>query len=495
MGKKAGFDLKTLLPLLGKEVKDPAVQAIIARAGKVKVTSDHVVAKEADFEFALSLPEGKKKKVLSTLFVGASCDLPKGFERGITRAALLAKLPAPKLSWVIGKGKVPVDTPEIDHDTWDIDGFEVTADYRDDKVRSVLVSLSDDAMGGGSLRTHPLHFATKPHDAVEDAPLTGMALLVAWAIEKHGLPPKHDNAAGKKLAKRGITPRRFLIDACAKAPTTLDVAPALAAFLTTYTDNVHHDDDGGRAKTDAAIKKLLKLAHDDTCSYADDFLGTFKDVLENPFHVPDSWDAVDRIAPILDAREADFAKTQFLTSPDVKLYEKAAKARDAVKVTAERKAVAKITVDDTLAEELVGLIDRSLKDKAVKDVLGRAGLPVGKKIDEQANPALGVAYMGTNFEIDGKKTLGVDYVSFYAAKQKKYVRGIGAEVEFAGYTGALPQGLRIGMSRKDVVAKLGKPKSSDDEYDRWEPSKTRRIIAAYAKDKLVMLEFGKPVNW
>jgi hypothetical protein len=495
MGKKAGFDLKTLLGLLGKEVKDPVVQEHLARAGKVKVTSDHVVAKEADFEFALRLPEGAKKKVLATLFVGDSCDLPKGFERGIARTALLARVPPPARSWVIGKGEVPSDTPGISHETWTVDGLEVTATYRDDKVRRITISLPKDATGGGSLRTSPLHFETKPADAIEDAPLTGMALIVAWAIEKHGLPAKHDNAVGNKLAKREITPRRFLIDACGKAPTTLDVAPKLATFLSTYTDNIHHDAEDGRAKTAAAIKKLLKLKHDDTCSYTDDFLGTFKDVLENPFHVPDSWDAVDRIAPVIDAREADFAKTRFLTSPDVKLYEKAAKARDAVKVTAERKTIPKVTVDDTLAEELVGLIDRSLKDKAVKEVLTRAGLPVGKKIDEQANPAIGVSYMGTNFEIDGKKTLGVDNVIFYAAKQKSYIRGIGGEVEFAGYTGALPNGVRIGMTRDAVFAKLGKPEKEEETYDQWEPNATRRIYASYENGKLVELKFAKPPNW
>jgi hypothetical protein len=495
MGKKAGFDLKSLLGLLGKEVKDPAVQEVLARAGKVKVTSDHVVAKEADFEFALSLPEGKKKKVLSTLFVGKSSEQPKGFELGITREALLAKLPPPKISWKIGPGAVPVDTADVDHDTWDVDGYEVSADYRDDKVRSIMVSLPEDAMGGGSLSTFPLHFETKPHDGVEDAPLTGMALIVAWAIETHGLPAKHDNAVGKKFAKRELTPRRFLIEACGKNLTTLDVAPKLATFLSTYTDNIHHDDEEGRAKTDAAIKKLLKLKHDDTCSYSDDYLGTFIDVLENPFHVPDAWDAVDRIAPILAAREADFAKTRFLTSPDVKLYEKAAKARDAVTVTAERRTVATVLVDDGLAEALVGLIDKSLKDKAVKEVLTRAGLPVGKRIDEQANPALGVSYMGTHIEIDGKKTLGVENVIFYAAKQKSYIRGIGGEVEFAGYAGALPNGARIGMTRKEVFAKLGKPKKEEETYDQWEPSATRRIYASYEDGKLVELKFAKPVNW
>lgn len=492
MGTKLGFDLKTLLSLLGKEVKDPAVQAVLERAGKVKVTSSHVVAKQADFEFALSLPEGKKKKVLSTLFVGQTSELPAGFERGLTREAQLARLPAPKLSWQIGKGAVPVETTDVDHDTWDIDGFEVSADYREGKVRAITVSLSEDALGGGSLHTNPLHFATKPHDAIEDATLTAMALLVAWAIEKHGLPAKHDNPVGKLFAKRGITPRRFLIDACGRAPTTLDVAPSLATFLSTYTDNIHHDHEGGRASTVAAIKQLLGLSTDDACSYSDDYLGTFEGVLESPFHVPDAWAAVDRIAPIIDARETDYAKTKFLTSPDVALYEQAARARDRVAVEPERKAAAaKVAID---GEALVGLIDMSLKDKAVKETLTRLGLPIGKRIDEQANPALGVSYMGTNFEIAGKKALGIENVQFYADGQESYIRGLGAKVKFAGFTGTLPDGVVLGMARADVVAKLGAPKETGDDYDLWQ-RKGRRIIARYADGKLSRLSFGRPVAY
>lgn len=484
--------LQTLLGLLGKEVKDALVQEVLAQAGKVKVTSDHVVAKDADFEFALTLPIGKKTKVLSTLFVGAESEQPEGFEIGITRAAQLARLPPPMGSWENRKGAVPVDNPEVHRDTWERDGLEILASYKDGKVRRMTVSLPKDALGGGTLMTHPLDFATKPPDAVEDAPLTGMALLVAWAIETQGLPPKHANEVGKRFAARQITPRRFLIDACNKTLTTLDVPSALAAFLSAYTGNTSHNDRGARAPTDAAIKALLKLDQDDRCTYADDFCGTFQDVLESPFHVSDTWEAVDRIAPVLAARATDFAATGFLTSPDLALYEAAARARDARPVTPERRALAKVTVDDSLGEALVGLIGRSLKDKAVKEVLTRAGLPVGKTIDEQATPALGVAYMGNKFEIDGKHTLGVDYVTFYAAKQVAYIRGIGAKVEFAGYAGALPHGLRIGMPRTEVVAALGTPNRSDFAGDFWNHSATRRIHVMYVDDVLVMARFGRP---
>jgi hypothetical protein len=90
----------TLVGLLGKKVKDDAVQAVIAKAGKVSVKSDFIVAKGAAFDFALD------KKVLSTLFLNPGYpDLPRGFSF-TTRDALLGALPAPGKTWKLGKGKV-----------------------------------------------------------------------------------------------------------------------------------------------------------------------------------------------------------------------------------------------------------------------------------------------------------------------------------------------------------------------------------------------------
>src|SRR5262245_7647669 len=65
---------KTLVGLLGKSPKDPAVEAVLAKAGKVSVKSDFIVAKEAGFDFSLGQPEGAKRnapKVLRTLFLFA----------------------------------------------------------------------------------------------------------------------------------------------------------------------------------------------------------------------------------------------------------------------------------------------------------------------------------------------------------------------------------------------------------------------------------------
>jgi hypothetical protein len=494
---RVAYDL--LCSLLGKQPDDPAVTAMIAKAGKVTVKSDFIIAKEAGFDFSLGRPPGAKKKVLTSLFLFREGnaghrgypDLPSGFAF-TTRSELLAKVPAPQESFKIGKGTVPVSTPDVSHDTWIVDGRELTASYRDGNVGHINIALPADQMGGRDLSTHPLHFESRPPDAPADAELVGMALLVAWAATKHGLPAKHAaSPLGKQLLARKITPREFLVGACAKTLTSLDVAPALGDFLHGYTHRLFTE----RDQANAAIAKLLHLHRADERAYPDDFLGTFKHAVDNPFHVPDSWAAVDRIAPVLDARWADYQATRFARAPDLKLYEKAAKARDARAVSAARADVAPAAADAGLAEELVGLIDRALKDPHVKTVLTRAGMPIGKKIDQQANPALGIAYMGTKFEIDGKKELGVDAVYFFAAKQKSYIRGIGGEVEFAGYPGPLPHGLVLGESRAAVAKKLGKPTKTYEDNDYWTPSTNRKLACTFAKGKLVELYIGRPRDY
>lgn len=474
-----------LRALLGKPIDDPAMTAMLSRAGKIKKTPDAVVAKDAGFELAFSRPEGAKRttpKIATTLFL--SPEFPSPPLAFTTREQLLATMPQPVETWKIGEFDLPVTTPDADADRWDLDGVEVSAEYRDRAVKMIVVSLPDDQTGGRDLATHPLHFATKPADAPPDAELVGMALLVAWGADRFGLPAKHAGGElGKQLLARKITPRTFLIAACNKTLTTLDFDPKLGGFLYAYTNRISAGD--GREQADTAIKKLLHLHRDDERAFTDDFLGTFSKVLSNPFHVPDSWDAVDRLAPVLDARWADYDATKFHQPPPLALYEKAAKLRDQHAVTAARATPAVASADATLAADLIALIGRPLSDAAVKAVLARAGMPVGKKIDEQANPALGVAYMGTKIELAGKRVLGVDAVWFYANKQKSYIRGIGAEVEFVGFPGVLPHELAFGDPRATVIRKLGKPAEADSDADLWYPTKQRRIRCSYTRGKLV----------
>ena len=491
--------LKTLVGLLGKRPKDSDVQQVMAKAGKVTFKSDFIIAKDAGFDFSVDQPanaKGNEPKVLSGIFLfrdgqDKHCgypDLPKGFIFG-TRAELLASAPKPESSWKMGKGKVPIDTEGVGADHWELDGIHLSADYyKDGGVGHYYVKRADEEAGAEDFSTHPLHFETKPADAPPDAELVGMALLVAWGADRFGLPAKHASSElGKQLVARKISPRTFLVKACESTLTSLDFVPALTDFLYEY---LHHviDDEGVRDKGEAQIAKLLCYPRKERRNYTDDFVGTFKGAVDNPFYVPDSWEAVDRIAPVIDARLADFKATGYVKAPDLKLYEKAAKARDKVKVTATKKELAKATVDAALAEDLVALIGKSLTDKHVKEVLTRAGLPIGKKIDEQANPALGISYMGTKFDIAGKRQMGVDGVTFYANKQKSYIRGLHTEVQFIGYPGPLPRGLAFGDNRAAVTKKLGKPKGSSDDNDRWEVG-TVRMICSFARDKLIELHY------
>jgi hypothetical protein len=416
-------------------------------------------------------------------------DPPPGFAF-TTRDELLATLPPPASSWKLGKGNVPVDAKDVYSDRWIVDGYEIIASYRDGAVTDLTATLAA-ASSARKLATNPLHFETKPADAPADAALIGMALLVAWAAEHVGLPAKHASTPlGAKLKQRAITPRAFLIDACGKTLLTTDFDPKLESFLYGYVHRLH----GEREVGDKAIAKLLRLSRDDERSYNDDFLGTFSKVLGSAYYVPDSWDAVDRIAPILNARWADFSATEFERAPDLKLYEKAAKLRDARDVSAAHSPSNNGAADDKLAGEMSALVGKPLTDKAVKAVLARAGLPVGRVIDEQANPALGISYLGAKFVIAGKRALGVSSVGFHANKDTRYIRGIGSSVEFAGYPAALPHGLAFGDGEAAIVKKLaksvgGKAATRNDSIIIW-PDGDRRIWCRIANGKLVSLELG-----
>jgi hypothetical protein len=144
-----------LRALLGKPVDDPAVTSLLARAGKVRLGPDHVVALAAGFEIALEHPRGRKAApTLRTLFLYCDTgggvvkvenmlggettikqpkharfgDLPPPFDVA-TREDLLAASPPPDVTWKIGPGKVAVDTAGVSHDTWVRDGFELSAHY------------------------------------------------------------------------------------------------------------------------------------------------------------------------------------------------------------------------------------------------------------------------------------------------------------------------------------------------------------------------------
>ncbi|HEY0252450.1 MAG TPA: hypothetical protein VGC41_13035, partial [Kofleriaceae bacterium] len=361
--------------------------------------------------------------------------------------------------------------------------FSAELSHRTGELQMYTVEPPEDSLGGRDISTHPLHFEAAPSDAPANAGITGMALLLAWATEKFGASDKHGTL------DRKIGPRTHFLATCKNTLTTLDVDKQLGGFLWGYTNRMFLGEDA-RKPAARTIKKLLNLHREDEIAFSDDYLATFKD-LANPYYVPDRWDAVDRIAPVLDARWADYQKTKFEKAPDLELYEKAAKARDAVKVTPEKQAAA-VQTGTIDAGELIACIGKPMTDKTVKDVLTRAGMPIGKKIDEQANPSLGVSYLGDKEK--GKMRVGD--ATFYAAKQKRHIRGLGREVIFEGYKGALPLGVKLGDKRAAVHKRFGKPASQGDDTDIWFPRVDRRIAATFSKNGvLVTLNIGFPAEW
>jgi len=487
----------TLVDLLGKPVDDPAVQAVVAKTG-AEVDADFIVANAGGFDFSLERKAGVKKKVLEGLYLFSEGrdghvgfpDLPKPFV--FADRATVRKGNKPDAGWTLDDGDVAPDHPESERDSWKRDGYEIMADYRDGLVGHYFVELGEAERGGRDLSTHPLHFETSPVDAPKDAELVGMALIVAWSAARFGLPKKHaGTAAGKQLVAKQISPVTFLKTACASTLTTLDIAPKLGDFFHGYTNRLFLGTRApGRAKTDGDLKKLLNLDRKDERAYTDDFLGTFKGAVKNPFNVPDDWAAVERMGAILDARWADFEVTKFKAAPDLARYKQAAKARDAVTITAASAAVAKTATTDDLARQLIAQIGKPIKE--AKPVLEAAGLPIGKTINEQANPAAGIGYMGSKMKIAGKQVLCVTAVDFYAAKQKSYIRGLGKEVEFGAFTNEIVLGVKLGDARAAVTKKLGKPKQVYETNDYWYPDTEHMISAEFGKksQKLVVIHFG-----
>lgn len=480
-----------LTSLLGKPVDDPAVKKVV---GDAKLDKDYIISKAGGFELHLDRPPGasnKTPKLITYLTLHADGDekfkgftgLPKPFAFGLDRAAVIEL--QPERAWKLGSDAEP-DDPEAFRFFWTVDGFELSATLgrKAGVVTSYGVAAPEDAVGGRDISDHPLHFEAAPSDAPDHAEVTGMALLLAWASETFDAPAKH------RALTRKVSPRAHFVATCKTTLTTLDVDKKLGDFLYGYTNRMFNGEDA-RAASARTIKKWLNLHRADEIAYSDDYLATFAD-LKNPYYVPGTWDAVDRIAPVLNARWADYQKTKFKKPPDLKLYEAAAKKRDAVKLAPEKKGAAAATGGFTETAALLACIGKPLADKTTKDTILRAGMPVGKKIDQQANPAAGVSYMGDK----DKGKMRCSDVYFFAAKQKSYIRGMGKEVIFDGYQGELPLGVKLGDKRAAVHKAYGKPAFTNDRTDGWFPREDRRIAATFSKnDTLVSITFGLPADW
>jgi len=128
-----------LVAMLGKPTDAPDVAAMIAAVG-AKLDSDFIISKDHAFDFALDRKAGEKKKVLSALFLhGPRVKPPRGPFAGLpspftfsTRGELRA-LTTPDAAWTMDEGDVPPTHEESERDTWHRDGYDISAEYRDDK--------------------------------------------------------------------------------------------------------------------------------------------------------------------------------------------------------------------------------------------------------------------------------------------------------------------------------------------------------------------------
>ncbi len=491
-----------LVDLLGRPIDAPAVLAMIEALDAQK-SSDYIIAKAFGVEYALESQVGSKKKVLVGMFLHGPRDKPKrppyaGLPApfAFSTREQLRDAKQPDEAWTLDEGKVPLTHPASERDSWNMDGYTISAKYRGDATISNYY-VKQTKVSAEPLLISPLHFETQPVDAPPGADLIGPALVVAWATARFGPSAKHANTeAGRQLAKRAISPVTFFETACKSELSTLDFDPKLHEFLHGY---IHQVFTGTRApnREDTAelIAKLWGFEEPDTRYFGHDYEAAFR-VLGSLYYVPDSWEAVDRLGSLLDARWADFEATGFKQPPDLARYEAAAKARDAITLVPRKKQLAAQTRDDALTTDLLGLIGKSLKDPAVKPIFARAGLPIGKRIDEQANPELGIVYLGTNTKTDGKSVLIIEYVRFHSTGESASVRGLGKSVTFAGYPNALPGGLMLGASRAAVVAAYGPPATVGDNHDLWYPAANQMIAASYdANGNLANIKFGAPPSW
>jgi hypothetical protein len=143
---RVSFD--ALRDLIGKGQGDPAVQAVLATAGKIRNTGLHIIAEEAGFEFSLgrSPDEQVATRPLVALHLHAGhskrtrafVDLPKPFAF-TDRASLIAVAPAPHSGLPTTrsrmKGLAPLAMP-MAQETWKMGKLDFTAHYRDNYVRS-----------------------------------------------------------------------------------------------------------------------------------------------------------------------------------------------------------------------------------------------------------------------------------------------------------------------------------------------------------------------
>lgn len=99
--------------------------------------------------------------------------------------------------------------------------------------------------------------------------------------------------------------------------------------------------------------------------------------------------------------------------------------------------------------------------------------------------------MGCKIPIGKKRELGVECVEFHAKNDKTYIRGIGAEVQFAQYAGVLPRGITWTDDLAKLKNKLGKLDDDDDDFLDWVfPKEQRRLYVRLTRKKISSIGWG-----
>jgi hypothetical protein len=138
--------------LFGKTYDSPDVSEFLAQQpahkfGKPSDGRQDLTCKPGGFDFVFEDKNAgggrRQNRSLTAIFlfnegvdkhVQCRWPLPFGFSFHDQRASLIAKR-LPDRTWVIGEGRVPLNHPKPDSDTWACDAFNLIADYLDNGTK------------------------------------------------------------------------------------------------------------------------------------------------------------------------------------------------------------------------------------------------------------------------------------------------------------------------------------------------------------------------
>ncbi|PKN45794.1 MAG: hypothetical protein CVU63_08405 [Deltaproteobacteria bacterium HGW-Deltaproteobacteria-20] len=463
-----------LTNLLGRRIDDSELLAFLEQVGAKppKNSTDnnsttHAVAKKLGLEMGFSHivhdrtkhPPKKEERRYVTYFTCAWLreafpgPLPGELDGAKTRADLEKRYGAP--TWTM-----------YDDD----DGLPM-------RERFLVASSATWTLGcewSRNLGVSNVHVALRePRDLGDDGIAIGM--FAAWAALRAGLGKRHarSHEAASLLAKQ-ITGREFVRQACEGHLWSDDIAPALEDFAYGYCHAAFDESEVWRKAARAP----------DGVGLHGDFEATFSECNPDFELVPDTWPAWERLAPLLDARWADYQATKYRVAPAATLYAEARAAQDkAKKTTGKLKPPPPEAADaaEDLTDRLQALIGKPSTDAAVVALSRELGLRLPKKHEDVPDTTRG-------FWIDyekatGKKTFTVRGITFLP--QGRHQVRFDGDLRFAGYTGQLPCGIAFQDPRRSLTAKLGKPTDSDEDSIEWLFRKEkRRLIVWFEKGKI-----------